>query len=470
LKGYAMFDFFSSPLAKGIQFMRHQQYAEAREYFTRLIEKGTSLAESYFNLGKCDFKMELYEEARGVLHRALDLKPTPEMIADILEITNWKMISSYAYHNSWPAFSQDGKMLAYVSTRKDTNRDGKINADDCGAIYLVDIDSGGERIVVSDDSYNTRPVFSPDGKKIAFLSIRTRHPVSGIINHRANAGLYLLDLTSFRETLLLDDSYRTKYHSFSPDGKKIIFSCWRPGDANSGVYSLDIETGTMETIVPGHYENTFPSLSPQGDKLVYSSWQRDTNGDGVINFHDNSTILFRPIPGGVETIVASDQFNNSFPSFSPDGRQIVYLSVRRDTNNDGKIDALDNPGVYVVDIVKNKETCVVADTFFNKFAGFTPDGKRIVFVSNWRRSRSGDEESQDFFENKGIYVVDIFGKNIEQIVSDKYYGSRMPVISPRGDCVVYVSWRRGTSRGLYLAYLNGLPSKDELHEWIDRNI
>jgi Tol biopolymer transport system component len=466
-----MFDFLASPVTKGIQLMRRQQYTEAREYFTRLIENGTSLAESYFNLGKCDFKLEQYDEAREVFHRALDLKPAPEMIRDILEVVNWKMVASYNYVNSWPAFSPDGKLLAYVSARRDTNKDGKIGPDDCGAIYITDLEAGGERIVVPDDFFNTRPVFSPDGKKLAFLSVRARHPVTGIVNQRANAGLYLLDLNSSRETLLLDDTYRTKYHSFTPDGTKIVFSCWRPGDTTSGIYELNLETGTMETLVPGYYENTFPSVSPLGDKLVYSSWQKDTNGDGIIDFHDNSSIIFKQLPGGGgETAVAGPEFNNSFPSFSPDGRQIIYLSVRRDTNRDGKIDALDNPGIYIFDTVKCKEYIVVEDTFFNKFAGFTPDGKRVVFVSNWRRARSGDEEGKDFFENKGIYVTDVSGRNVEQVVSDKYYGSRSPVISPVGDCVAYISWRRGTNRGLYLAYLDRQPTKDELHEWINTNI
>jgi TolB protein len=451
--------------------MRRQQFAEAREYFTHLIEQGISLPESYYNLGKCDFKLAFYDEAKGVFHRALELQPTSEMIADILEVTNWLMLSSYTYVNSWPAFSADGKFLAYVSARRDTNGDGKLNSDDCGAIYVIDLENGGERITVADDWYNMRPIFSPDGKRLAYLSVRQRNPVTGIINHRANAGLYLMDLATNRETMLLDDSYRTKYHSFAPDGKKMIFSCWRPGDKNSGIYALDIETGTMETLVTDFYENTFPSIAPLGDKIVYSSWQKYTNRDGIINFHDNSSIFYKYLfGGGGETLAASDDYNNSFPSFSQDGRQIVYLSVRRDTNGDGKIDALDNPGIYIMDILKKKEYNVVDDTYFNKFPSFTPDGKRIIFVSNWRRPKIGDEEKMDFFENKGVYSVDVYGRNIEQIVSDKNYGSRSPVVSPQGDCVVYISWRRDTNRGLYLAYLDRQPTADEMHEWIDRNL
>ncbi|MHB9155452.1 MAG: tetratricopeptide repeat protein [Endomicrobiales bacterium] len=462
-----MFGLFGDPLKKGIEFMRRKEFEEARDYFQALIEKNIEAAEAHFNLGKCFFRLNALQESKKHFHLALDLKPQPSLISGILEVTNWRMLCPNRYFNGWPVFSPDGKKLAFTSVRRDANGDGKMNALDPGGIYLLALDTGAEQCVVSDAYNNSQPVFSPDGRKMAYLSVRQQAGKEHLPGHGAHASLFVLDLGSGTEKKLLEDTFRTKYHVFSPDSRKLLFTCWRPGDKNSGIYAVDIETGQMETIVPGAHENTFPSISRKGDLLLFSSWRSDTNKDGVIDFHDNSGIYVKRLVDGREITVADERYNNTFPSFSADGTKVLYLSVRRDTNNDGRIDSLDNAGIYLHDLKNGKEKCLVDDSFFNKFASLTPDGNRVVFVSNWRTHRS---ERKDYFENKGVYVLDIARGQVSQVVSDKYYGSRSTALSPDGGSVAYVSWREGTSRGLYLAYLGWLPGKEELHQWIDRNI
>ena len=449
--------------------MQQQKFNEAAEYFKGVTKTSPDLCEAHYELGKCNFKLGGIEETRANLHRALELSCAPSMVDNILEITNWRMISSFAYFNNWPSFSRDGKWLAYVSARRDTNGDGKINASDNGGIYIFDIESGTEKYLVSDEYFNSQPVFSPDGSKLLYLS--ARKPVMGgaCITQNCPHGLYILDLATSEETELLDPTFRTKHVKFTADGKRVLFAGWRSGEQNSGIYTLDIKTKKLDTLVSGFYENTSPFMTNEGDKIVYSSWREDTNGDGKIDLRDNSGIYIKDMIDKSELVVASNEYNNSFPSISPDGKKLLYLSVRRDTNKDGIIDSTDNAGLYVFDLVNNKEYCVVDDNSFNKFPSFSDDGEKVVFISNWRRSLS-NREIRDFFENKGVYAVDISTKKIQRLVSDKYYGSRSPVVSPAGGHVAYISWRHDTNRGLFLANMKRPPGSKELHGWIDTNL
>lgn len=459
-----MFGLFSNPLRKGIEFMRRKEYGQARDYFQALIDKKAAGPEVHLELGRALFRLNDIDGAKRQFHLALDLETSPEITTAILEITNWKMLSSYRYFNAWPAFSPDGRTVAFTSARRDTNGDGHINVRDACGIYLVDADSGKEKCVVDDSFHNAQPVFSPDGGKLAFLSAR-----AGNAGAPVKSALYVLDIASGAEKKVLDESFQTKYHVFTPDGKRLVFTCWLPGDKNSGVYSMDIDTGKMETLVPGTFENTFPSLSPDGSRLLYACWRQDTNFDGLINLHDNTAIYLKRLSTGAESVVMDERFNNTFPTFSPDGKKALYLSVRSDTNKDGKINPLDNAGIYMRDLDNWKEHCLVNDHFFNKFPVFAAGGKQVLFISNWRLQRQ-EHELRDFFEHKGVYALDITSGRVRQIVSDKNYGSRSLAASPRGDAVAYVSWRQGTNRGLYLAHVERSPLKEELHRWIDENI
>jgi Tol biopolymer transport system component len=452
-------------LKKGITLLRHQKNEEAKAYFAALTRTEKQPAEPWLYHGECCFRLGQMEETKASLHKALDLRPVPTMISDILTMTNWRMLCSHSYVNSGHAFSPDGSQLAYVSARQDTNNDGRIDQHDNGGIYIVNLSSGAERYIVSDAYRNQQPVFSPDGSKIAYLSARAAARPGE--TQQANAALYLLDLAAGRETRVLDETHRTKYFRFMPDGTTLLFCGWLGGEVTSGIYTLNLTTGAITELVSNRFECTFPSFSPDGSRLVFASWRKDTNADGVIDMHDRSSIILREIDGE-ETVLVNETWNNSFPVFSPDGNSIAYLSIRRDTDGNGVVDTHDNAGIYLLDIRRKKEYCVVDDGFFNKFHSFTPDGQRLVFVSNW--DDQGKTTTDGFFENKGIYVTDINGRETYQIVSDKYYGARSPVISPAGDSVVYVSWRAGTNRGLFLANLDRLPSPQETHGYIDTNL
>jgi len=440
-------------------------FDEAIKQFSMAISKRKDintyylLAEAYFNNGDLT-------NTKRILREIIALSPSEKMIKKICELTSMKKIVSDEYRNAFPAFSGDGKKIVFCSIRRDTNGDGVVDQKDNFGIYIIDIDGKNEKQIVNDDFQNTYPSFSPDGSRVVYLCRRRDTNGDGKIDLLDNPGIYIKDLDKQYEKCIVSDEYNNKFPSFSPDGDRILFVSWRR--YNSGIYTVGIDGKNEKQIVSDEYDNTFPSFSPNGQRIIYASWRRDTNRDGQIDLRDNSGIYIIDSDGKNEQEIASDKYSNSFPVFSPDGTKIVYLSRRRDTNKDGKIDALDNSGIYICDTKGRNKKCILSDKFYNKFPSFSSDGKRVLFLSSGKSHRG--KPGEGFFGWKGIYIVDIDGRNKRQVVGEKYYGNTNPVFSPTQDKILYLAWREGTQRGIYLADANVLPNLQELKDLVENNL
>jgi len=466
MRGIAM-RFFGKikEVKKGQELFELGIFDEAIKQFSIAISKRKDidtyylLAEAYFNNGDLI-------NTKKALREVIALGSSEKIIKKVCELTGMKKIVSDEYRNAFPAFSPDGNKIVFCSIRRDTNGDGVVDEKDNFGIYIIDVDGKNERQIVNDDYQNTYPSFSPDGSKIVYLSRRRDTNGDGKIDLLDNPGIYIKDLDGGYEKCIVSDQYHNKFPSFSPEGDKILFVSWH--GYNSGIYTIDVDGKNEKQIVSDEYDNTFPSFSPDGQKIVYASWRRDTNRDGQIDLHDNSGIYIIDSDGKNEREIVSDKYSNSFPVFSPDRTKIVYLSTRRDTNKDGKVNSLDNSGIYTCDIRGRNEKCIVIDEYYNKFPSFSPDGKKILFLSSGKPHHRTPAEG--FFGWKGVYIVDINGRNKRQIVSEKYYGNTNPVFSPTQEKILYLAWREGTQRGIYLADVNTLPDLQELKSLVENNL
>ena len=452
-------------IKKGKELFKLGVFDQAIKQFSMAISQRRDV-NTYYLLAEAYFNNKDFTNTKKILKEIITLEASEEMIEKICELTGMKKIVSDEYYNAFPAFSPDGKSIVFCSIRRDTNGDGVIDRrDNCG-IYIVDVEGKNERQIVSDDCQNTYPSFSPDGNKIVYLSRRRDTNGDGKVDLLDNPGIYIRDLRGKDERCIVSDEYHNKFPSFSPDGDRILFASWR--EYNSGIYAIDIDGKNEKQIVSDEYDNTFPSFSNNGQKIVYASWRRDTNKDGKVDLHDNSGIYIVDSDGRNEQEVASDRHNNSFPVFSPDGTKIVYLSRRRDTNKDGKIDSLDNSAVYICDTKGKNKKRLVSDKSYNKFPSFSPDGKKILFLSSGKSHRR--KPGEGFFGWKGIYTVDINGRNKRQVVSGKYYGNTNPIFSPTEEKILYLAWREGTRRGIYVGDTTTLCELQELKSLIEDNL
>ncbi|MFH1282779.1 MAG: hypothetical protein ABII27_03850 [bacterium] len=463
-----LFKLFHAKFKEGISLLKKGELDKAKEVFLGILKNNPKDADAVLELSRIHFKQNDITRTKEYLLKLLDLDSSPKMKKSILEITNWRLISSNKYYNHPPSFSRDGRWLVYASVRTDTNGDGIINSLDNTGLYLYEFAKNKEYRVVDDKFHNTYPTLSPDGNKLLYISARSSDSQTGLIDrHKGN--VYLADLQSSKEEQL-PITGTVKFPSFSPDGEKITYSCWKEGADRSDIYYYDLKEKKEHPVTAGLFESTFPQFSPDSKRIVYSSWRQDTDGDGIIGIRDFSSIVLVDIDTLREIIISADLCDDSYPGFSFDGKHIVFLNRKRDTNKDGKIDSLDNANILVYSTKNKVRSMLVKDNFYNKFPCFSYDSKNIIFLSSWRKYTLFSYTHEDYFNNKGIYKVDLASRNVINIVNEKYYGCRYTAVSPTEPKVAYLSWHQASSRGIYMADYERLPDVNELKSYIENNL
>ncbi len=111
---------------------------------------------------------------------------------------------------------------------------------------------------------------------------------------------------------------------------------------------------------------------------------------------------------------------------------------------------------------------IASDQHYNKYASFSWDGTRVVFLGSWRgrKNRRDTPENSPYFDKKGVHCMRSDGENEREIVSTKHYGSKFAATSPNSNWVAYVSWRGDSNRGLYAAPFDRLPDSNEIKSFI----
>ncbi|MFT7721969.1 MAG: Tol-Pal system beta propeller repeat protein TolB [Roseateles sp.] len=206
-----------------------------------------------------------------------------------------------------PTWAPNGRELAYVSfeSRKATVR-------------VQDVQTGRRRVLANFKGSNSAPAWSPDGSQLA-LSLSRDGGTQLFSIGRDGAGLSRLARSSAIDT----------EPCYSPDGSRIYFVSDRGGGPQ--VYRMPAAGGPAERITFGGNYNISPAISPDGKTLAYITRQ---NGAFRLSVMDLVTGQSQQI---------SDARDDESPSFSPNGRLIVYASragskeVLMTTTLDGRI-------------------------------------------------------------------------------------------------------------------------------------
>ncbi len=152
-----------------------------------------------------------------------------------------------------------------------------------------------------------------------------------------------------------------------------------------------------------------PAFSPDGTRVLYAFPDGSGGRQGIYSVSLQATER--------KVLIDSDGINN-WPSFSPDGKQIVFSSTRA-----GDYD------IYLVNADGTQPRRVVHSPQQDIRPKFSPDGKRIAFVSN----RDNNYE---------IYVINTDGSGLER-VTDHPERDDYPAWHPNGRHLVIVSEREG---------------------------
>jgi TolB protein len=211
-----------------------------------------------------------------------------------------------------PAWSPDGKQLAYVSFEKQK-----------AVVYIQDSSSGARREVANFKGSNSAPAWSPDGQMLAVTLSRDN-----------GSQIYLIDRSGAIVRRVTTSSAIDTEPAFAPDGRGLYFVSDRGGSPQ--IYRTTVAGGgNVERITFGGSYNISPAISPDGRTLAYISRQGGTFRLYTLDLSS----------AGAQPVAITDGSDDESPSFAPNGRLIIYASrlqgrdVLMTTTLDGKIKA-----------------------------------------------------------------------------------------------------------------------------------
>lgn len=239
--------------------------------------------------------------------------------------------------------------------------------------------------------------------------------------------IYLLNTLSAEPVRLTDQRERVSKPTWSPDGRTLAIVV-TDREFNLDIYLLDLETGVQTRLTDELRVDTDPAFSPDGTRIAFSS-DRDsyvTVADGLI--YEFEVYVMNADGSDQRNLTNSPGWDTS-PSWSPDGRRIVFQSDR-----DG------NPEIYVMNADGSGQTNLTRNAADDGAPSWSPDGSRIVFHS----ARSG------LFN---IFVMDADGSQVRQL-TDTILWDMQPAWSPDGSQIAFYSNRDGNFE-IYVMHTDG---------------
>jgi Tol biopolymer transport system component len=214
-----------------------------------------------------------------------------------------------------PAWSPDGRRIAFVSDRA-----GRFAADvrstkDGAEIYVMDADGSGQRRLTNNRGFDGTPVWSPDGRKIAFQ--RT---------HERRHSIYVMNADGSGEQLLA----RGHAPAWSPDGRRIAFRSDR--DGNGEVYVMKADGSEQRRLTRNPASDGGPVWSPDGRRILFVRAEFH---------HGNSEVYVMNADGARQRNLTRNAAEDGSPAWSSDGQKILFVS-KRDGN--GEIYVMDADG------------------------------------------------------------------------------------------------------------------------------
>ncbi|HEY3137704.1 MAG TPA: S9 family peptidase [Blastocatellia bacterium] len=302
-----------------------------------------------------------------------------------------------------PQLSPDGRWIAY--TVADTDKSANKRATQ---IYLISIDGGDPRQLTNEKQSSSQPRWSPDGKRLAFVSARDGEPQ-----------IWTIDLAETAQAKKITNlSTGVDAPVWSPDGKWIAFTsevypecmsddcnkqraeqaasskvkariaerllyrhwtAWKEGK-RTHVFVVSTDNGQTRDLAPGDYDAppfslggpTDYAFSPDSKELAFA---RNTDKDEARS--TNGDIFTVPVAGGEpRRITGENPADDLTPAYSPDGRYIAYRAQSKPGFESDRWRLM----LYDRKTGQSHSITDAFDSSVEAFA-FSPDAQKIYFTA-----------------------------------------------------------------------------------------
>jgi TolB protein len=250
-------------------------------------------------------------------------------------------------------------------------------------IYVMDYDGSNPIAITGNQSINLSPRWSPDGRMIAYTSYRNGNP-----------DLFLLNFDSGRRDVLSAHPGLNATPAWSPDGQWLAFAMSASGGTN--LFLTKVEKVLCTEVTPQDQRKTEVRVG----QCIKGSTPKPLTANPAISVS---------------------------PSFSPNGRQIVFNSDRGGS-----------PQIYIMDVDGANLRRVTFEGNYNSSPRWSPRGDKIVFMCRL----AGNQ----------ICLINPDGSGLQQLTS--LGNNEDPAWSPDGRHVVFASTRMGR-RDIYVMHADG---------------
>jgi TolB protein len=267
--------------------------------------------------------------AAMVVLAGLLVAPAVALGDHILELINGKSAPGDV---QTPAWSPDGRKLAFVS-----QRDGN------SEIYVMNADGSAQENLTRQPANDSHPSWSPDGRKIAFVSRRD-----------GNAEIYVMNADGSGQRNVTRTPSSDLDPAWSPDGRAIAFVQKKPKPSQTYLYVVNADGSGLRRLTtrPAHLLN--PSWSADGKTIRHGRYLVHADGTGHTELPKNV-----PLAG----------------AWSPDGQRIAFaVAYRTPRVPETETDA----GLWVVNADGSGSRRVARKAAWSNPA-WSPDGRRIAF-------------------------------------------------------------------------------------------
>ena len=265
---------------------------------------------------------------------------------------------AYETDTRFYSWSPDASRIAFSS-----HRDGPAREE----IYVMNPDGSGQRRLTDsgrDSLFNFEPVWSPDGKTIAYVQ-----------DANLSDSLWLMNADGSNQRQLANVGAIVRRLQWSPDSTRLLYQV--DNAPPTRVEIVDTRSGVRRSITPAGRTDFYPVWSPDGRSIAVTSNP----------FASTSQIDVVDAANGTRRAVSSAQATE--PAWSPDGTKLAFIGIRTFPQYATRYGPPQRLDVYVVDADGRGERRLTGplddDELDHALSGFEPtwwpDGSRIFFNS-----------------------------------------------------------------------------------------